>query len=945
MKNRKLFTFIVLSVLGVSTALACGWSFWTDHSVRFNSMRTGRGFYRLPPLPLRYDHENRKELTALQIMDDDYWSEERYTEDESDTSDENTHWTEALEALKRGDVQSLESALRQYLHETRYGNQLDNRNSAVDVLDVVNELNRGASKASVLEYARMRLEGSGGENTSGLLSDDEEVRRLAVRTLRNADRAQLEDNWEYLRSARLFNSDQKDLALTAFRDHSARFPKSEKNEAVMYMVGRITLEKSHATKTENCGIEGVSSWGKEVDPAKIEPAEKCRDEHWQAALNQFREIARKFPNGRYRNDVRGWIAFLHKRGGERAESLAEYYRLLGQTGDPRWRLEAKKSLQIIGHDYADATLDKVEELLRDEPEAALAYAYHRIYNHAVETSYVEFDEWRIYGEDKWSQERDERERVKEAVDVGKHELERVARFSSSMISKYGMSRVSGDFLLRVAQAQIELENFREAKEFADKAIARGVEGDSRAQALWVKGSVEHQQRQFSDARTTFGKLVKEFPDHTLIEGTRRLLAITAEDQDDLEFALDQYLAIGYNYDVAYFVDVLMPTERLAKYVERQQATIHRDYMNYALAIRYMRDGKWSESRETLLKIPTKIGIIDRDGFEKDPEYWRYHNDAVVKTEWLNRDLQTIDDMQRLEQSVKAAADDEAKAEALYQLASYQFDADPLLFYNPAAWRGMRHMLLSSFANAETMRRPGEQYQILESSRLHETYARAIPIYLDIVDRFPESKAAKDALYSAVVAHEKLGSLNPYWRDVYSSGFYASPRWVGNADIRRMFPKFRWPRSRLGWEASSRRVKGGPTYDPLPKPPPKLTTEQRVVRKVEKWVDKYGGTVWEKTLSLGTWIKNGAGSVSAGVAGYVQDYFYLIYTGLLGAIFWANRKEIYEGPVTKGSILLHRGLVIVGRYFRDWWVAIAVPSVIRVNSSAGSKEGTTPSSPP
>ncbi len=927
MKNRKLLVLVVLSVLGASTALACGWSSWTDHSVRFNSERTGRGFYRLPPLPIRYDPSSKKEITASESVDENDWSEQ-VDEQESSQDDANVLWESARRAAEQSNLKELESILTRFLEETRYivGEQQQNRNDAVDILDVLNESRNGASAEEVILYVNARL---GISHSEPLLSTEEETRQNALSRLTQRDRRALEDNWEYLRAANLFNSDQKETALADFQDHSKRFPKSEKNEAVLYMLGRLTLEKSHAALTETCGIEGISRWGEPVEPSKIEPAEKCKDEYWQGAMNQFQEAARRFPQGRYRNDVRGWIAFLHKRGGERAEALAEYYRLLGQTDDPRLRLEAKKSLQIIGHDYDDETLDKVEALIADEPDAALAYAYHRIYNHAVDHTYQSLDEWCCSGEDAWSRRSEETARVKKAVDLGRHELERVAKFATVMLKRYGSNLVSGDFLLRLAQTQLELENFREARSFAERALASGAHGDSRAQALWVKGSVEHQQKQFTQARTTLSKLLAEFPSHRLTEGTRRLLAITAEDQDDLEFALDQYLALDYEYDIAYFVDVLMPTERLAKYVSARKETDHDDYLNYALAVRLMRERKWNDAREMLLKVRTQMGTREREGFEKEPEHWRYHNDAVVKTEWVSRDLQTIEDLDRLERSVDASTGDEAKAEAMYQLASYQFDADPLLFYNPAAWRGMRHMLLHSFADGDNMRLPGENFRIIEASRIHETYARAIPIYLDIVDRFPDSAAAKDALYSAVIAHEKLSDLNPYWRDVYGDGFFAGPRWVGNADIRRMFPKFRWPTSRIGWQASSRSVRGGPTYDALPKPPPKLTREQRLVNKLSRFTSEYGPAVGKKAVAAKTGVRDAALFVSGVIAGYLQNYYYLVYTGFLGAIFWSNRKEIYDGPVTKGSFLIHRGLVFLGNHLRGWWSAVAVPSIVRI----------------
>src|SRR5437870_5101138 len=71
-KVRQIALFGGLFVLfGVAIAMACGWSYITDHSVRFNSHRTGRAFYRLPPLPIMFDRKTGKELSVNDRYDDE----------------------------------------------------------------------------------------------------------------------------------------------------------------------------------------------------------------------------------------------------------------------------------------------------------------------------------------------------------------------------------------------------------------------------------------------------------------------------------------------------------------------------------------------------------------------------------------------------------------------------------------------------------------------------------------------------------------------------------------------------------------------------------------------------------------------------------------------------------------------------------------------------------
>ena len=168
--------------------------------------------------------------------------------------------------------------------------------------------------------------------------------------------------------------------------------------------------------------------------------------------------------------------------------------------------------------------------------------------------------------------------------AGNHELTRVARFATAMMKRHPKANLSGSFVLRIAQAQFELQNYAEALSLARKSLAMGLHGEAQAQALWIKGSAEHQAKDFAAARATFKQLIAAFPQANLTEGARRLLAMTAEDQGDYEAALEQYLALNYSYDVAYFVDVLMTTERLAKFVATQKQVTQHNELTYALGL-------------------------------------------------------------------------------------------------------------------------------------------------------------------------------------------------------------------------------------------------------------------------------------------------------------------------------------------------------------------------
>jgi TolA-binding protein len=860
--SQRLSLSFFLTLGAAAAAIACTWSLTTDHSVRFNSFRTGRSFYRLPPLPIMYDRATGKELSVQEVnTESDADPDAVYQDVESKSDPVDVIWNDLLSAIDRADLNTTRELLGKFLDRSKFRDadveketNQKRRSSAFDMLDAMSALAQGSRAANVQAYIAARKALNEGTATPAFDPS-------------RADK-NLKDNWAYLAAAQFYLSGDKIAAKNAFEEHLANFPKSEKKESVEYMTAKLTMESSYSFGHTGCGIE----------PTPTEPAEKCRDEAWDQAVEKFRRFMREFPKGRYFNDARGWLAYLYRRGGARAEALAEYYRLLGSPNDLHARLEGKKSLQMIGHDYDDGTLDKVEALIRDDVEASMAYAYHRIYNHATDLTYVNRSTVWFY---MTSSNDNEAELVEELHAKGDHELERVARFATSMMRKYPNARVGAGFVARVAEAHLESKNFTDALVTARKALALGVDGDLKAQVLWVVGSCEHAQKNLDAARSTFEKLIAEFPRSKYTEGSRRLLAMVAEDRGDLETALELYLSLNYKYDVAYYVDVLMPTDRLAKFIKDRPKLSNGNKLLYSLGLRYMRDNRWNEARETLTRVTSERAldpyVYDEEAekrFAKD-NGWGYGQSNEVKTEWIMQDLKTIETLQNLEHAIDLAPDDEAKAEAMYQLASFQFGADDLLFYNPAVWQGMRSDLLEQLQTGDNMRLPDEAATILRHSQSHEGLARAIPIYIEIANRFPNTRAARDALYSAAVAHDRVSDLNNYWRTIYARGLFAGPRMVTYADVRSAYPQFQLPRGTNGWEPATRTVNGGPGWAPKPTPVPHETKEHRVRRLLNEIADKLSETVFPSVT----------GKIDAGVAGYIGAIKSAIYGLAVGVGLW------------------------------------------------------------
>jgi TolA-binding protein len=512
----------------VVTVIGCGYSLLTDHSVRF-SERTGRAFYRLPPLPLMYDSTTGREISANEFENYDYAygydNEESYNaqekRDKQTLAEVDKISGEAWEAIDGGDLMLAKKRWEEFLAKTELtlpessdmeGVRQQERNTATDMLDAIASIKQGSKPGAVKAYLDARVKYDA--------STSEPINVGELRSASPRDR-NLDDNWLYLEGAVAYKSGDKEAAGERFDFLYTHYPQSEKREAALYMKAKIALETSYSFDAKECGFSGgkldpyyFAAGDDKTDSTEstqiVEVDEKCRDSKWGMALNTFQLLIASYPNGRYVDDANGWIAFIHQVGGQRAESLAGYYRMLGHPTSWRVRLEAKKSLQILGHHFDDETLDRVERILERDVNGAMAYAYHRIYNEAVDYSDQKVDPW-MYSNDNWSEVEKEEGRVDKLVGTGKHELERVAKFATKMMQRYPHSSVSAGFLTRVAEAQLELENFDDAVRLASRAIELGVAGDLLAQALWVKGSGEHHGRRFAAAETTFKRLLAEFP--------------------------------------------------------------------------------------------------------------------------------------------------------------------------------------------------------------------------------------------------------------------------------------------------------------------------------------------------------------------------------------------------------------------------------------------------
>lgn len=856
--------------------------------MRFNSYRTEREMARLPPLPTLAN--GLTELSA-QLMSEPEWDDATsdYEVAKRRTKETDELWERAEAASTAGELSLSRSLLREYLARTNrqrdaWFDPVDcqqRRNSAVDRLDALAAYDKGASLSDVQAYLEAR------RAYDSKKSGEEINHALDI----VGAGTQLADNIAYLRAATIANR-QSDYASAAraFKELATRYPQSEKREAALFMSAVATMKTSssftgtsgdeahlRADDSRKKAVEAgnystmTGGPGDEITPAAADTLAACCDDAWHDALKAFNLFLDKYPHGRYANDARGWIAYLLLRGNDRAGALVNYYRLLGDEEDRNAQLEAAFSLTLVRHHATDDEMKRVEAKLADEPRAALAYAYHEIYNYLINPGCQLIYDW---PDNDWEAELQEN-KLRAYEHAG---LERVAAFSTRLMRRNPKAGFGGSFALRVAGANLELGENRAALEQSRRALSLGVKKEERSRALWVKGVAEHRLRDYGSAQRTLSMLVAENPQGELTTGARRLLAMVAEDKGDLDAALEQYLALKYDTDVAYFIDVLLTPEQLAGFIERRPDFEKRDEFLYALGIRYMRLRRWDEARAVFARVRTTGKNGDRYSYVSNtgcyqPQGFEYRcfdpkdtdTGPGVTGRLLLSDIRTIDDLQRLERAAQEAQGDEAKAEALYQEASYLFQSSTLLFHNPIAWGVGRHYELAYLQSENRFRAPGEAENMWRDMQEHEPVARALVIYLEVVRRYPQTRAARDALYTAAVCHERLSNYNEYWSNAYRRGQHAGDRMVTYADVKAAYPNYQLPRSTYLWEPVTRTVKGGPGWAVPPKPKPRLTFRERLKLHVgifRGWIKSF----WEEQARR--WVTIALAFLSAFFASYL-----------------------------------------------------------------------------
>ena len=301
-------------------------------------------------------------------------------------------------------------------------------------------------------------------------------------------------------------------------------------------------------------------------------------------------------------------------------------------------------------------------------------------------------------------------------------------------------------LTRIAEVFYQDGAYSKALRWSNESLASGVSD----RALYVRGACEEKQHRLASAGQDFTRLLRQFPLSPLERVAREELALVDEARGDLGGALDQYCALGYTGDIAFFLDARMTPRQIERYLAGRPYPGYRSLITYSLGIRYLRTGQWDRARRWLERTPA----------EKEAEY------SQGRKEWAARPspdpLVAVSDLESLQRAVSRAKGSNARAEALYRYASYYYSHGSLLLYNAGLWQQMREYSFDIWWN-ERHATPQDLSAERDHMYEHEVYARALRICLDIEKRYPRSPTAPRALYRAACCARYLANYNYWWR--------------------------------------------------------------------------------------------------------------------------------------------------------------------------------------
>ncbi|MBS1715424.1 MAG: tetratricopeptide repeat protein [Armatimonadetes bacterium] len=548
---------------------------------------------------------------------------------------------------------------------------------------------------------------------------------LALRNLKAGTR--LRPHVEYAVAAATVYPDRRSRA-EAFVKVADLAPKAPRAESALVMAARSWLEDAS---------------GERPDVVQGEPV--------------LRRLLRQFPETRFRGNVLGWLARCRAGQGDAQGALALYVRQ-SASSDPS---EAWK-----GH----AALAE-----RAESEGRIAAAVvHGIRQRSLEVPIVSQRESakelrRLFRSLTSDQSADVQRAVRSdptlvgpyltfrledtAMDV--RQERNLLRFAASCLN--GARNVGPDAFPRLAQLAYDCGSYSQGLRWA--RAGRSARGRSKDRALYCEAACLSRLGRRSEALRVFERLYRRGPEPYVKQSTAENLALLHEKVGDPVRAFALYDEWGYEDDAAVMADAVLTPKQLERAARTVKDPARRTVLEFTLAMRYFRIGEYRNAHRILASMPQPLrtrGGLSKDRFLSMREY--VYDGEPPK---IVDPLADVDALWALRQKAEAAHGQEARAEALYDMARYVHDRRNLMFYSPGLWEGRRATSFSVFWNPRVNTGAWGR-KVRAYGYEHECYAHVVRLCEELVERCPRSNLVPKALYTAGVAAERLSRFNTWW---------------------------------------------------------------------------------------------------------------------------------------------------------------------------------------
>lgn len=540
---------------------------------------------------------------------------------------------------------------------------------------------------------------------------------------------------EYADWLKPFVAYQACVTASDYERFAKRFPNHVRTQAALIMVPRLLL-------AEALNLRGQGYPSESLQRSKL----------------ALEALLKRFPNTRFKDNAYGWqgrIAFLK---GRYEEAIALYDRQF-RSASYKVRLSATVSIAECA--------DRLNQPERTSMALARGFGTTTAYWRPVMASQFRWSLAHVDGEhtrrfvslllndpETFPSYLDLRTDLTNATPAQRRNT---ARLAEAWATKHPKNSKTAHVLARAAEIWYSQNHYLRAATMAQRALSVGKDKQAVALALYIQGSCARRKGDLSAAQQAYERIISEFPQTYVAEGAREPLALIYEKQGRNELALEQYVHLKYDKDVAFLVDIKMSPESILKAASRPNLKSKRELLRFSAALRWVRTGDYAKAGAILTTIPRS----KREEFAKirgRQEYEPYYDNG----DSLQDPLVTAHRLAHFDRLFEKAKGSSAKAEALYLKAAYFYRKRNLMLYNASLWEWDRAYAFS-FSWNHAVATKDDVAAVKKHHYEHECMAQALAICDRIVAKYPKANIAPEAAMLGVKCSMRLASLNAWWR--------------------------------------------------------------------------------------------------------------------------------------------------------------------------------------